>query len=739
MSPNQSFIDHAHDFKLNPDTVTKLRKQPVKFGYGGFSEAVLYRTYSRTKDNGTKENFHDITIRVIEGVMTIRKDHYLKHHLNWDESYYQRFARDMALSMLRLEWLPPGRGLWACGTESIYKIGSAALNNCGAVSTKKLIVGVDWSMDMLMLGCGIGFVLGEWTGKVIYPNTMEPEVYVIPDSREGWVESVRRLLAAHIIEEGHDQLEPPVIFDYSAIRRKGTPIKGFGGTASGPKPLMKLHDRIKAYICAYARQQNKCKPGILFEELLRNLRKTDYKQLSEEQFEAKVTVIKALAEDKKKTYDRVRFSADICNAVGCCVVAGNIRRSSEIFLGPVNNKTFLNLKNYEINPERATIGWMSNNSVRLMKTEDFVHLPGIADLIRKNGEPGLLNVLNVNRWGRVGRHVDPHEPYTRELESDPATATNPCGEQPLEPFELCCLAELNLPEIFNVNFTRKRKRGQSENNWDKYESKWFKCIEYATFYASTVSLLPTHRPETNTIMARNHRIGVGITGVAMTNHKIGFTQLTRLLRMGYRQVRQVNIRLAKAAGVPESIRVTTIKPSGTTSSVLGCSPGIHYNLFEYGIRRMRISDTSPILELARKAGYEIEKDKYSDGTYNILFPLHCQDSRPVSEVSIWEQASNQATLQGIWSDNSVSVTLNFTKRDAPEIEQILAHFTRSIKSLSMLPNDEGIYEQAPFVAVSKEEYEARIKNIEPIDWEKYCDGDAEAPKYCDGDKCVAQL
>lgn len=87
---------------------------------------------------------------------------------------------------------------------------------------------------------------------------------------------------------------------------------------------------------------------------------------------------------------------------------------------------------------------------------------------------------------------------------------------------------------------------------------WLDACEYATFYCSTVALLPTHQPSTNRVVARNRRIGVSIIDVSGWKEEFGVSKLTRYMRDGYKLIRKVNKRLADEAGVPESIRVTTI-------------------------------------------------------------------------------------------------------------------------------------------------------------------------------------
>ncbi|GAH45598.1 unnamed protein product, partial [marine sediment metagenome] len=114
-------------FSLSDKTKAALHKLKPQFGFNGFGEAVYYRTYSRKKANGQQESWADTVIRVIQGIMEIRKQHYINNHLEWDDDHWQKYASEMAISMFKMEWLPPGRGLQFCGTDNVRQRGSAFL------------------------------------------------------------------------------------------------------------------------------------------------------------------------------------------------------------------------------------------------------------------------------------------------------------------------------------------------------------------------------------------------------------------------------------------------------------------------------------------------------------------------------------------------------------------------------------------------------------------------------------
>lgn len=711
-------------FELNPETVSQILSLKPSFGFGAFSETVLYRTYSRVKPNGRNESWGEIVIRTINGVMSIRKTHSANHKLFWDENAMQIYASEMAQYMFDCKFLPPGRGLWACGTEFANQRGSAALNNCGATTTKDFILGAVWTMDMLMCGCGIGFDT-LWDGNAISPDKSNTYVYTIPDSREGWVTSLGLLMKAYIPNTNWVTNETQTgfpIFDYSQIRKKGEPIRGFGGMASGPEPLRKLHARVEAYFdCYILCQQDPSNSNQHICNMIQFLGKDNLPY----GYNTVEDLIQKISSIPNKTYGKTRLIVDVMNSIGACVVAGNVRRSAMLAMGEVGDSEFLDLKNYEFNPERGCVSNMSNNSVRFAKTEDFTNeLPKIAKRIQTNGEPGIFNQLNVSRFGRIGRREYTSSERTREQNFDKACLCNPCAEIPLEPFELCCLSE-----IFPM-------RCVNDSEFDL--NIFLKACEFGCFYTSTVSLLPTHWTMTNDVIAQNHRIGNSLSGIADFYCKYGFAKLIEILRLGYKRIRYVNQKLAKTSHVCESIRVTTNKPSGTLSSLVGCSPGIHFPCFSTYIRRMRIGDDHPLVNLLQEAGYKIEKDFYSDNTLVIEFPISQKDTKAADTVTVWEQFAILTTMQREWSDNMVSVTATFDPiTEGNSLDSVLAMYAPLIKSVSLLPQTpKGSYLQMPYEGITQEEYETKVSEIREVNWDSFtCGVDAEAPKFCTNDVC----
>lgn len=837
--PTEFIKSRNHYYQMNSKTEASIRNRKFKWGFGDFSKFIFHSKYSRLKSNGSKESWHDVAIRCTNGSMTLIKNHMMSGHLafklpnklpnEFSELMANRYsdwndvAKDMAEHIVNMRMLPPGRGLWGMG-ELAFKRGGMVLNNCGASSTKDLYTGTTWTMGALMYGCGIGFDT-EFKGPVFKPNKDKFFKFVIPDTREGWVESLGHLIRAYVPPVNGNQQECGLfpIFDYSLIRLKGSPILTFGGTASGPGPLKKLHHRIEVFLDTYL-DMEKCLNKFsnldsniiqhnqsirdnlrkhklsVFYRLIDRLTPTDfsnedkiitktYEYLDEinntpnvnrpihevndyinnheysirlnniirsfylnnntEEFnKARISVDrihkeiitfrvnkikeKVKANIDRKTYDLVRLTVDIMNSIGACVVSGNVRRSSMLAVGVPECKTFNLLKDYNVNPERVKISYMSNNSIKFTKTEQYTkHLPACARQTASNGEPGYLFLLNVQRYGRIGHLHKPGDPITREQEPDKATVPNPCSEMPNEIFELCNVVE----QPINRFLTNRTLSDSSELSEIFDFDDFLRSCVLAVIYAKSVSIFPTNEPLTNAVIRRNHRFGISITGGAQVHDRIGMTHYIKVLRAGYKIIRQTDRWLSAILGVRESIRVTTCKPSGTVSLLSGSTAGIHYSHSRYVKRRVRLASTSKLVQFLAKNGYKYEKDVYSDNTVVFTFGLDYGPVRSVQDVTMYEQLVLLQMYQREWADNMVSVTVTFDpKTESRQLEYAIPQFAPTIKSVSFLPNRKGVYAQMPLEQINKDQY---LKLNKPIDWSMLTEVDKTTiPRGCTNDYCT---
>lgn len=356
----------------------------TKTPWGPIGELVYKRTYARPLSDGTTEDYKETVERVLTAAQT--------------QLPFKPFEPDeierLRYYLLSLKALVAGRYFWQLGTETVNKLGLFSLQNCAAVIVDHHTTPFTWAFDALMLGSGVGFNIqrefvyeiaplpaSAGRVRVVRQDTKDAD-FIVPDTREGWVELLRRVLEAHhLTGKG---------FSYSTqlIRGKGAPIRGFGGTASGP------------------------------EELCWGLEK-----ISE--------VLRARAGKKLRPIDCL----DIMNLLGYIVVAGNVRRSALIALGDYDDLQYLNAKRWDLG---NIPNWraMSNNSV---VCNDISQLPEqFWEGYRGNGEPyGLINLHLSQTTGRLGEPADDSQ----------VRIFNPCAEISLENGETCCLSELVLPNF----------------------------------------------------------------------------------------------------------------------------------------------------------------------------------------------------------------------------------------------------------------------------------------------------
>jgi hypothetical protein len=241
-------------------------------------------------------------------------------------------------------------------------------------------------------------------------------------------------------------------------------------------------------------------------------------------------------------------------------------------------------------------------------------------------------------------------------------------------------------------------------------------------------------------MLKNRRMGISQTGIIEAFVKHGRRQILDWCDKGYSYLRNLDEDYSDWLCVPKSIKITTVKPSGTVSLLPGVPPGIHYPHSEYYIRRIRISKNSDLIEPIKAAGYTIEDDLYSPNTIVVEFPVHEKYfTRSKNQVSIWEQAENAAAYQRYWSDNQVSITITFQQEEAEEVKHVLEAYEDKLKSASFLPIKEHGYKQAPYEEITKEKYEEMISKITPILSLDKTQDRALGAVFCDSDKCEVRF
>lgn len=364
---------------LSPEFIASYASKTPPWGFGGLGEVVFLRTYSR-KIEGTDqtESWVQTIQRIIEGAADI------------GVPFSTEDAEHLFDHMFHLRCAVSGRALWQLGTPLVKQFSGTSLNNCFYTNIEK-IEDFEMLFDYLMLGGGVGFSVErskihelpkvKLVGSITAERTNDAD-FIVPDSRQGWRELLHKVLESYF-KNGKS-------FTYSTIliREFGTPLKTFGGTASGSGALV---DGV-ADICK-----------VLDNRVGKKLRSIDV--------------------------------LDICNIIGRIVVSGSSRRSAQIAIGDPDDVLFLKAKNWgsgNVPAWRAN----SNNSIYADAYDEI--LPELWKGYDGTGEPyGLVNRKLARTYGRLGE---------KSLDSS-IEGFNPCAEIALADGESCNLATIFLPNV----------------------------------------------------------------------------------------------------------------------------------------------------------------------------------------------------------------------------------------------------------------------------------------------------
>lgn len=570
-----------------------------------------------------------------------------------------------------------GRMLWQLGTSTVERFGANSLLNCwfAQMNHPKSFL---FLFENLMLGGGVGY------------SIRREDVHELPKIKKGVsVEHQATKDADYIVpdsREGWVKLLSNVLdafyvtgksFSYSTIliRGYGELINGFGGKASGPQILI---------------------DGI-----------------------GKITKIFQAREGKKlRSIDVL----DICNIIGSVVVAGNVRRSAEIAIGDPDDILYLRAKNWgtgNVPNWRA----MSNNTIY---ADDYTHLMDEfwtnGYIINKetgfaNGEPyGLFNLPLSQKYGRTkdGLMKD-NNLYPEDV--DTVEGTNPCGEISLSNYECC-----NLCELYLNNITSKEELSRCA------------ILLYKTQKA--IAALPFIHEETNEIVHKNMRLGLGVTGICQSLDKVDW------LDDCYVALRKFDEEWSAKRNWSRSIKLTTVKPSGTLSLLGGATPGVHPAYSKYYMRTVRMSSSDNLVQICKDLGYHVEYLLNFDGSENrdtvvVYFPCETPDGAILAEdMSVLKQLEMVKKLQNIWSDNAVSVTAYYEEKELADLKKWLKdNYKNNIKSVSFLLRQKHGFKQAPYQEISKQEYLKATAKVQPLSSVKIGTGEMIQGVECEGGVC----
>lgn len=549
-----------------------------------------------------------------------------------------------------------GRMLWQLGTSTVDRFGANSLLNCWATAMREPKAFL-FLFENLMLGGGVGYSIRR--EDVHELPKIKKSVNVIHEATKD---------ADYIVpdkREGWVNLLSKVLdafyvtgksFSYSTIliRGYGEPIKGFGGKASGPQILIDGIDKI-------------------------------------------TKIFQAREGKKLRSIDVL----DICNIIGSVVVAGNVRRSAEIALGDPDDILYLRAKNWgsgNVPNWRA----MSNNTIY---ADSYDH---VLEEIWKNGyeinkdsgyangEPyGFFNLPLSQKFGRIK-----DGPISQNLmyptDTDNCEMTNPCAEISLSNYECCNLSELYLNNISS-------------------KEELIDCAQLLYKTQKAIASLPFIHEETNRIVHKNMRLGLGVTGVCQSLDKLDW------LDDCYVALRKFDKEWSAKRGWSESIKLTTIKPSGTLSLLGGATPGVHPAFSQYYMRTVRMSSSDALVQTCKDMGYHVEFLVNFDGTENrdtvvVYFPCKTPEGSILTkDMDVIKQLDMVKKLQTIWSDNAVSVTAYYKPEELDTLKTWLKdNYEHNVKSVSFLLFKDHGFKQAPYQEIDEATYLSASAKVKPL-------------------------
>tara|TARA_Y100000593_G_scaffold7109_1_gene13365 strand:+ start:5986 stop:7929 length:1944 start_codon:yes stop_codon:yes gene_type:complete len=521
----------------------------------------------------------------------------------------------------------------------------------------------DEILYVLMNGTGVGFsVEEEYTNQLpVIPDELydTDTTIIVADSKLGWARAFKELIS--LLYGGHIPK-----WDVSKVRPAGTPLKTFGGRASGPEPLEDL-----------------------FTFTINTFRNATGRKLK-----------------SVECHDIVCKTAEI-------VVVGGVRRSALISLSDLNDREMRFAKSgnwWEHNVQRA----LANNSV------NYKEKPDVGTFMRewlslydsKSGERGIYNGLSAKRTveGLNGRYFgEDGEPIRRRAPREDF-GTNPCSEIILRSREFCNLSEC----VIRRDDTREHLKEK---------------VRVATIlgtFQSTLTEFKYLSREWKRNCDEERLLGVSLTGIMdnpLTNgSKKGLDKLLEELRdVAY----ETNKEWAEKLGIPPSAAITCVKPSGTVSQLVDSASGIHARHNPFYIRTVRADNKDPLCNLMKEMGFPNEPDVTKpDHTTVFSFPMKSpKDAVFRMDMSALEQLELWKTYATSWCEHKPSVTISVKEDEWVDVAAWVYENFDAISGISFLPFSEHVYRQAPYQDCTKEEYEEALKTMpKDVDW-------AELSKY----------
>jgi ribonucleoside-diphosphate reductase alpha chain/ribonucleoside-triphosphate reductase len=475
----------------------------------------------------------------------------------------------------------------------------------------------------------------------------------IGDSKEGWVQSMDYFLKVFYSTE-YRKIKT-VILNYDHVRSKGEKLRTFGGTASGHSSMKNMFIKI-------------------------------YKVIEKAKHRSTTAKVKLMPID----------CMDIANVIGENVVVGGVRRTAEIVLIDQDDKDCIQAKSelYKKIDEKWVIDTeiahrqMSNNSIYYTRKPTRPELHWHLQQMRYSGEPGWVNE-------EAGAKRRPN-----------FQGVNPCAEILLDSKGLCNLTTVNV-----MGFV---KDGMLDH------AGLMEAQRLSTRAGYRMTCTELEISEWNAVQQRDKLLGCSLTGWqdmvnALNLDREGQETLLRELKD---TARKAAAEYARELGQQEPLLITTIKPEGTLSLLPVVSSGVHFNHAPYYIRRVRISSDDPLTKVCEELGYpvypEVGQDPETCVTKVVEFPVKAPGEMFKSDVSAIEQLEIYKMFMTHYVEHNCSITIHVRDAEWEGVEQWVWDNWEDTVALSFLSFEDNFYELLPFEEITEEEYQRRVKEMNPF-------------------------
>ncbi|CAB4138424.1 hypothetical protein UFOVP331_35 [uncultured Caudovirales phage] len=396
--------------------------------------------------------------------------------------------------------------------------------------------------------------------------------------------------------------------------------------------------------------------------------------------------------DRKKNGEKLTSleAHDMACHIADAVLSGGIRRAALISLFDLDDEDMLTCKFgewWEQNPQRGR----ANNSAMILRhkitEEEFFKLWKKIEL-SNSGEPGIY-LSNDKEWG-----------------------TNPCCEIALRPFQFCNLCEVNVSNIESQEDLNERVR----------VGAFIGTLQAA--YTDFHYLRDIWRKTTE----KDALLGVGMTGIGSG------VILDYDLKKAADLAKDENARVAGLIGINKAARVTTVKPSGTSSLVLGTSSGVHAWHNDYYVRTIRVGKNEAIYAHLAINHPELIEDDFFKPTIQavISVPQSAPEGSIVRTEDVMDMLERVKKFNIEWvkkghrkgaNTNNVSATVSIKEDEWEKVGQWMWENKETFNGLSVLPYFGGSYTQAPFQDITKEQFDEMVKHLHGVDLSKVIEFD----------------